>query len=809
MNKYTLLDILTRELELKGHDASAKYKFDGIQIPMIQRDYAQGRIEEVEIRNRFLTSIFESLQKNANLELDFVYGSIKMLDSKCFFLPLDGQQRLTTLFLLLFYIGNRELKDDSLGDLQKALKKFTYATRTSARDFCEKLATLPFNFNICPSKQIQQASWFYRRFEKDPTVKAMLVMLDAIHYKYEEHITNEPTKYLFDNISKLAFYVLPLDGFNLTDELYIKMNARGKQLTDYENFKADLINWLKKEDNIYSDAFQKIVKYNDREMSFHLSFSIKLDNDWTNIFWKNTTSERKLVDPLFLRFWNRFLLNLFITESTLSFDNIEKSDIFQRLYKMDGSESSFKYEGFKFYQNLFEIKDAIINANKVLDEISLNYSEIINNLKPSWDTREGWSLFDERINQRQRVMYLAVSIYLQKNKFDVVQFKRWLRIIWNIVVDPDNRSIPVMIAIMKLVYKLSDHSGNIYNYLASDSFKAFLQSETSSFIKTQLEEESLKAQLILLDSECENEIIEYEKHPLFQGNINFLLLGSKDRIEVKGRFDIANLMFDAKGTTGKFSNDHLLIRAVIANISAWGELQDFNMADNFDNWQLLLRRNQFVQNLISNWCSKNNEGIVITELNEVVKTNSKIDSLISEEDIKQISVHVHNQLYQDQLFHEWMQINGAIKLKWSNNFIYIHRPRSWYDWVALNTHRNQLATLLCEKYDFISNNRCANSNFFWGSKIELYKTHSTYSLVCEFNESKNLIIGVKTGGDLESSNVKYNEIVIQENDWLLCINYDYGSVSTSTEIDDLMKKIEFEVFDEKNKKSLVNCISLP
>jgi hypothetical protein len=43
---------------------------------MIQRDYAQGRVELAEIRSRFLKSIFEALMQNIDLELDFVYGSI-------------------------------------------------------------------------------------------------------------------------------------------------------------------------------------------------------------------------------------------------------------------------------------------------------------------------------------------------------------------------------------------------------------------------------------------------------------------------------------------------------------------------------------------------------------------------------------------------------------------------------------------------------------------------------------------------------------------------------------------------------------
>ena len=69
-----------------------------IEIPIIQRDYAQGRIDKNEIRSNFLNALFNSLSNSKSIRLDFIYGSI-VNDS---FQPLDGQQRLT---LFIYYIG--------------------------------------------------------------------------------------------------------------------------------------------------------------------------------------------------------------------------------------------------------------------------------------------------------------------------------------------------------------------------------------------------------------------------------------------------------------------------------------------------------------------------------------------------------------------------------------------------------------------------------------------------------------------------------------------------------------------------------
>lgn len=75
-----------------------------IEIPIIQRDYAQGRPSEGKIRNKLVNHIADALKNKCPIELDFVYGMIteNKRTAQSLFIPIDGQQRLTTLF---FYIG--------------------------------------------------------------------------------------------------------------------------------------------------------------------------------------------------------------------------------------------------------------------------------------------------------------------------------------------------------------------------------------------------------------------------------------------------------------------------------------------------------------------------------------------------------------------------------------------------------------------------------------------------------------------------------------------------------------------------------
>ena len=70
-----------------------------VEIPIVQRDYAQGRKDEhaTLVRSNLLSDIKDAvLGVTTTLDLNFVYG--KEVTGK--FIPLDGQQRLTTLFLL-------------------------------------------------------------------------------------------------------------------------------------------------------------------------------------------------------------------------------------------------------------------------------------------------------------------------------------------------------------------------------------------------------------------------------------------------------------------------------------------------------------------------------------------------------------------------------------------------------------------------------------------------------------------------------------------------------------------------------------
>lgn len=99
---HSFMDIFETTIE----DGDTSVQLNKTVIPLIQRDYAQGRIDKDinRVRSRFLQALYRAVTGDP-ITLDFVYGDI---DEEGTMTPLDGQQRLTTLFLLHWYAAKKE-----------------------------------------------------------------------------------------------------------------------------------------------------------------------------------------------------------------------------------------------------------------------------------------------------------------------------------------------------------------------------------------------------------------------------------------------------------------------------------------------------------------------------------------------------------------------------------------------------------------------------------------------------------------------------------------------------------------------------
>lgn len=152
-----------------------------VVIPILQRDYAQGRVGYENLREKFLSAIVAALDGDKQLKMDFVYGSS---DQEGRFNPLDGQQRLTTLWLLHWYLAFRLGKLSEQSTIEH-LSNFSYETRVSSTNFCQRIVKRGSEIAQGGEESIADAiirqTWVPSIWRQDPTVQSMLRMLSGEH----------------------------------------------------------------------------------------------------------------------------------------------------------------------------------------------------------------------------------------------------------------------------------------------------------------------------------------------------------------------------------------------------------------------------------------------------------------------------------------------------------------------------------------------------------------------------------------------------------------------------------------------------
>jgi hypothetical protein len=576
-----------------------------IEIPIIQRDYAQGRIGKEHLRERFLGKMFDVLcGKGGTMTLDFVYGTI---ENDALY-PLDGQQRLTTLWLLHWYIA---LKSDNLSANKDIFNCFTYETRISSREFCNHLCTIDSNnYKNFKDKNkekgiveyIRNQTWFYQRYAQDPTVQGMLRTLGGT--KIEDSTGNDIKDGLEEIFGKdtdfqkcwslltseecpivFVYKEMKDENLPLSDDLYVKMNARGKQLTDFENFKADLLDFAPDPDNPHKKLLGQDI-------------ASLMDNAWTDVFWNVAkAAEVYQVDAIYFKFIRDYLFAKFIADSSLSASELQDNRFYQDVYK--GNNSNNEYTGFNLYKEVIKadvIKDlkqffSLWQLSRLTDE----------KLRPLWKVDKDYfyliphylklkeGIIVSETTQIGRVVSYAVCRYFEINEeFDEKHFKDWLYFVWNVAENSNIATEDAMIGAIRLMKELSAKSGDILTFLASYS------PISSKFAERQILEERFKARLMLGENSAvwRKKIREAESNIFLKGNISCLL--RKDSEEYVAdfpmfvqKFNNICKYFDSDGVKDEYQVS--LTKALIACCHSFDQLgyegKCFVFDTSADNWR--------------------------------------------------------------------------------------------------------------------------------------------------------------------------------------------------------------------------------
>lgn len=497
-------------------DGQETVNLQKIIIPIIQRDYAQGRCDpDIDrVRDRFLTSLYNAIV-NEPITLDFVYGDI---DENGIMTPLDGQQRLTTLFLLHWYAARKaNISENEC----RFLSNFGYETRYSARYFCEELTHFVPSFECKLSDDIIDQAWFPLDWQKDPTISSMLVMLDAIDNRFRD------VSDLWEKLKSgaVTFYFLPIRDMGLTDELYIKMNSRGKPLTRFEHFKAELERHIRAVDDTVSKRIMR-----------------KIDRDWTDMLWQyrdsgSGSAEDAVIDDEFLKYF-RFICDVLCYQSGESPQG-KSPDEFDLLSAYFTGKTEQVLQNVEMLESYFDCWCHIDGYSSPADFLNSCMSYTHQNGKIIVDSANKIDIFEDclhsyadksgrlrRFPLNRIVLLYAVTSYLRhRDKVTEADYARRLRSINNLIQNSedeisdriDRNRIPAILrqvdAIM-LEGNIDDAIENSFNVNQISEEK-----EKKAFLKEQPEQAAL--------------VFALEDHPNLKGQISIVGL---DHIDYAGRF---------------------------------------------------------------------------------------------------------------------------------------------------------------------------------------------------------------------------------------------------------------------------------
>lgn len=611
-----------------------------IEIPIIQRDYAQGRNnpKAEDVRKSMVSSMIKSVTEDKSpLFFDFVYGRI----DRNKFIPFDGQQRLTSLFLFHKYIFEKcqsfstcEYKSCCI--CKDILLRFTYATRQSSREFCERLV----NEKVIPSdakslsKNIRNMPWFYSDWEKDPTIMGMLTMLDEIHNQFTkiEIIDYKPlAEKLTSGCScPITFHFVDMGEHKLSDETYVKMNARGKTLTPFENFKASLEQYIEKKLEPFKDKkTEDLTKEEDDEKIKYTNLLNRfrgtprnnvftgIDGTWLDLFWgvaNKEKTEKELPDTLMMSFFNRHFMNVW----RCWYGNNTKSENERKNLISEEIEKQKEYDNFNvrivaemplyptkedfvswdIYQNVLEncdVDECLTPIFNIWDDLCKESEHIIENSQSVWNRGEGkakWILYEGTKNNENRETYPSrVAFYALLRYFGVKEERttttlaQWMRIVWNIIENSTIDSSDTYQAALRLMNKLSNKCHNIHDALANDF--ADFQLGSQYHAQDQVQEEIIKATKIVEDSSWEEVFIKAESFSYLKGKI-WVLFQGKDNTIKEVFLNRWNLLVDILNN----KDEYYLPKILISYYDMKKPHTTIELKKSENNWKTLLTDNE-------------------------------------------------------------------------------------------------------------------------------------------------------------------------------------------------------------------------
>lgn len=552
-----------------------------IYVPEFQRNYLQGDDSNESIkykRNRLLDDLFNCIESQSkSINLGFIYGRVEKSYKDKLFYPYDGQQRLTTLYFLYLLIYFKFNKYDEIYSIKE---KLSYQTRISTNRFIESFLSWILDskerdniYNDFWNKDgkdlkgfIMSQDWFMMtEWNYDVSIINMLSIIVEISGRIKDlgdktGIDNFIDK---DENNPFQFDFIYVDDISKSDDLYIKINARGKALSPFENLKSDIDEYWNNEDKT------------------------KLDAEWTEYVWNQLDENDKNKEKSFDNSFYNLLSNIFYLQYLVGLKDLNDKILIEieNKYKKGIVDKEW------ITQELCKVSCPMISS--FLDAMIGSFKSIKDEQIESVN-RKIFGLGDYQNNNGQNKMeradlfevfvyYYSVSSLFTKNDMEFTDKRNLLNEIETVTNRIIENQRPYLDSPTNLVKALKSVKVLIDNSIKSHGvYKFFLSIDNDKkesirigLMKEQVEEEILKAKLIDKDSRYValfNKGYSELKNKGQLGFIFYLVTNNKSLSKI----GIENVSYESFEKTlkqiifiqnfiiGEFTNYELLLRAILA-----------------------------------------------------------------------------------------------------------------------------------------------------------------------------------------------------------------------------------------------------
>lgn len=424
--KYNIRDLFVNRylLQLVVPEIQRDYVWAGEQVESFldsivkgYTEYLSASIPAILLDDEELAADFLSFYKRRKYSsnIGFIYAySDDQLSGKYFLI--DGQQRITTIYLLLLAIvsRNKTLVAEFKSTYQYEDRlKLDYRVREASHEFMIKFVEFSLKNE---TESVVNQSWYYQDYENDVTISNILKNFETILDYLETRRLNEID--LFYYVENLVdFWYFDTNISEQGEELYIYMNARGEQMQSNENIKADLLGRI-----------DDPVRKNEYGLQWE---------SWQDFFWEKKGVKNENADVGF----NEFLCSISALENYLN--DVDKCFYPQEKFTkmgikvkdligaLDLNKIEKHINALKYFEEKKELVKRKYRYSDWVDKCWAEIWRILNNEKTNWHADYN---DENRGTERNRMVLLWSILYylerISKDEIDEVVAFRTIRIFY-------------------------------------------------------------------------------------------------------------------------------------------------------------------------------------------------------------------------------------------------------------------------------------------------------------------------------------------------------------------------------------------